>query len=72
MLPVGPQTVCAAAECAEAASFGEDDMVVLDRDLDVVAFSDIERATQFRGQHDAAEIIYLAAQSGGKRGTYDR
>ena len=67
MLPVGPQTICAAAECAEAASFGEHDMVVLYRDLDVVAFSYIERATQFRGQHDAAEIIYLAAHARSSR-----
>ena len=63
----GPQTICAAAECAEAASFGEHDMVVLYRDLDVVAFSYIERATQFRGQHDAAEIIYLAAHARSSR-----
>ena len=67
MFTVGPQTFSTAAECAEAAPLRQNDMVVLDRDLDVVALSDIEGPSQLRGQDDAAEVIDLSANARSSR-----
>ena len=44
MLAIRTQRLTAPAERAEAATLGQDDVVVLNSDLDVVAFPDVEAA----------------------------
>lgn len=60
MFTVGAEAVGESAEGAIGAMLGQDDAVLFDADVDVVAFPDVEGLAELGGQHDATQVIDLA------------
>ncbi len=59
-----PQCLCAPAERTGVELLGEDDLVVIDTDVDVIALTDVERPPDLRRENDPAEVINLPAHTG--------